>query len=213
MLVMSYMPLFNVVSTNFEIDAGSVDGFLKAAEASSDLAVGKGVLWIRNDEGVLLPVFIYEEGDDIVDHLIGWSEDKPEDWFEFHVVELESDGKIEFLVSPKYRLSIDRHKRQHPGIDWDNQDVKVLFTPLSTRVEKSDQVVDFLNNIKPVVKIGFIDFDYLRFGDPSKLNLNKIIRTIDLSLTSVENSLSDSVVVSLFRGERIARDYGGTLDR
>jgi len=215
MLVLSYMPLFNRVSTNFEISGNHVEGFLKAAKASSDLAVGKGVLWIRNDDNVLLPVFIYEEGDEIIDHLIGWSEEKPEDWFELHIVEVGEEGvnKVEFLISPKFNLSIDRHKRQHPAIDWSNQEVKVLFTPLSTRVDKSDHVVEFLGDLKGVVKIGFIDLDYLRFGDPSKLNLNKIVRTIDLNLTSVNNSVHDCMAVSLFEGELVIRDYGCGLDR
>lgn len=206
MLVLSYLPLFNVAPANYSLSENESDDFVKAVETSTNLAVGAGVMWIDSDDGKRLPILIFEEGDDIFEHLVTWSEDKPEDWFSFHIVELAS-GQVEFLVAPRFMKSIERHKRQFPDSDVD--DCKVLFTPLQVRIDKSEQAAGYLESfLRPVMDVGFIDMDYLRLGDPTKLNFKKCVNVVELRLESVYNSVKPAALLPLFKDDVIVRDYG-----
>jgi len=205
MLVLSYLPLFTSAPANFSLSQECADDLVKAVQTSSDLAVGKGIMWIDDDNGKRFPILIFDEGDDIFEHLITWSENKPEDWFALNIVELD-DGKVEFLIAPRFMKSIERHSRQFPEVDV--ADCKVLFAPLQVRIDKSDQFSGWLESLGPVMEIGFIDLDYLRLGDPTKLNFKKCVNVIELKLESVYNSINSSAFLPLFKDDVIIRDYG-----
>lgn len=210
MIVLSYLPLFTSVPANFSLTQDCADDFIKAIEVSVNLAVGKGIMWIDDDNGRRLPILIFDNGDDIFDHLTVWSDGKPEDWFALNIVEL-GDGKVEFLVAPRFLKSVERHSRQFPRLGVDGvqlNGLKVLFTPLQVRIDKSDQCVGWLGSLGPVVEIGFIDSDYFLFGDPTKLNFKKCVRVLELKLESVCNSLNSCALLPLFKDDVVIRDYG-----
>ena len=201
MLVVSYMPLMNL--TPVILVENNIKIFAETASAACELACGKGILWARND--TLTPVLIFDKGNAIVEHLIFWSEGKPDGWFDLHIVELDS-GKIQFLISPRFMKSVERHTRLYP--DSDTASVKVMFAPLQVTIDKSDVCSEFLNNLKESrLTIGFLDYEYVMLGDPTKLKIDKVTKTLDFNLISVSDNAAVAEV-SVFIDGKVVKDYG-----
>ena len=59
MLVLSYLPLFTSAPANFSLSQESADDLVKAVQTSSDLAVGKGIMWIETYMYLLGCSFIF----------------------------------------------------------------------------------------------------------------------------------------------------------
>ena len=70
-------------------------------------------LWFKrdvksDDDYKLSPVFLYKNADDMVGHLVAWSENKPLEWFSLHL--RHKRGKYVFALMPKFEKSVERYK-------------------------------------------------------------------------------------------------------
>jgi hypothetical protein len=207
MLVLSYMPMLASTASNFELNSDSVDGFTSAVQSAAKLAIGDGCVWLTDDDGSILPIIILEEGDEIVEHLKSWSEGCPEDWFDFLAVELEG-GDVELLLSPRIEKSVVRHGLNFPDVDLSG--CKVLFTPIRVRFKKSAIAGRFLESLGDSVRVrvGIVDAAYLLFGDPMKLDFDKIASVFDLRCRSSVNNTGYDGILSLWgKDDSVVRDY------
>ena len=205
MLVLSYMPMLASMASNFELNSDSVDGFTSVVQSAAKLAVGDGCVWLTDDDGRILPIIILEEGDEIVEHLKVWSEGKPEEWFDFLAVELDG-GDVELLLSPRIEKSVVRHGLNFPDVDLSG--CKVLFTPIRVRFEKSAIAGRFLESLGESVRVGIVDAAYLLFGDPMKLDFDKIASVFDLKCRSAVNNTGFDGILSLWgKDDSVVRDY------
>lgn len=138
-----------------------------------------GTLWCHNtDDDSLYPVLIYNNGDEIVDHMNRWSEGKPEDWFTFTYV--DRGDEVTLAIAPKYQRSIDRHKESDPDCDLSN--IKVLMCLLSSITKKSEFSDRFLASVPSRVPVGILDSTSLMFGKVEDLDLSKHVTLFHLDV-------------------------------
>jgi hypothetical protein len=67
-------------------------------------------LWVGDptDPGKILPIFLYDDADNLLDHLLHWAENKPTEWFSLHLK--EKKGKYVIALIPKMEKSIERYQ-------------------------------------------------------------------------------------------------------
>ena len=107
-ILFSYVPLLDGPPglTVENPDPGAMTELLEAMPSGQALAC----IWVgdKEDPNKISPIFLYEEAEDLVDHLIRWAENEPLKWFDLHLK--EKDGKYVLALVPKVEKSVERYK-------------------------------------------------------------------------------------------------------
>lgn len=67
----------------------------------------KGVIWYKSEEGNLTPVLIVPNADEFLEHLMYWSENAPEEWFQYNWE--ADDASYRFTLTPKMEKVVARY--------------------------------------------------------------------------------------------------------
>jgi hypothetical protein len=176
-VVISYCPLLTGPTWPMQdLKSEDAEAFVKTME---ELPSGsaKGCLWVSNDDKGITPVFLFENASAIYEHLMFWSEDKPEEWFEY--IFREKGGRYAIVCFPRLQKSIERWKINfqlnvgfppHPQAKY-----SLLFKPLHF----ISQSANIFNKIKKQLKskelsIGLLDWAGDFPPDPSNINFDGI---------------------------------------
>jgi hypothetical protein len=202
MLVISYVPL--LTNEPFRVEADSdeiIETIGSSMDLASNFASAKGCAWVKND-GVPSPILILDKGDDVVEHLISWSEGKPEEWFNLVAVEMV-DGGYNVVLMPRVGKSIERHIKQFGG---SSDDCKVLFMPINFGGKITDSSRSCLEALPSRCKVGFLDEAFTLFASVDSLDSK--VRWLEFDLLSVYDNMSNVSLVQYFGEGKVAKDYG-----
>jgi len=118
-VTVSYVPLlYEWPGKPFEINSDSFRAFAKKLEEAPGPVAG--CAWMEPST----PVFIIEQAQAIHEHLLAWSEERPEKWFSLQV--RERPGAYAAVLVPDLFLSAARWRQAYPGLEPG----PVLFKPL-----------------------------------------------------------------------------------
>lgn len=158
-IVVSYIPLFYAsLPAVTDADTDTIEHLLNKYGQHSYV---NACAWVA-DEKTPEPVFIMERAEEIYEHLMFWSGDKPEAWFKFFLKFKESGYNT--ILFPDVKKSIYRLKygRQEYFGDSDNLDTDnyyVITLPLTADIEQSG----LIDKVKPIIegnsttRLGFLD--------------------------------------------------------
>lgn len=127
-----------------------------------------GCLWVSYKEIKACPVFLLKRAKDIYDHIMLWSENKPEE--RFHLQYYVTKEKYGVRLFPDPKKSIARFKeawliRQGELIPPETE-IKLISKPLEFDSKTPGFVAQ--HEMPKEVYLGFCDLDEI--GDPTKLN-------------------------------------------
>jgi len=110
-VLVSYVPF--LAGDPFEVI--SPDRFKELALFLDSMPSGQAqaCLWFKRDvksdeDYKISPVLLYANADEMIGHLVAWSEEKPTDWFSLHL--RQKHGKYVFALMPKFERSVERYK-------------------------------------------------------------------------------------------------------
>lgn len=202
MLVISYVPL--LVDSPFQVGMNEEQHKILCdlVEERSTYAGAKGCAWVKND-GVPSPILILDKGDDVVEHLVSWSEGKPSDWFNLVAVATK-DGGYNIVLMPRLDKSIARHVENFGG---DSAGCKVLSMPLSFAGKLTDASRSCLESLPSRCRVGFLDEAFTLFASVDLLDHR--VRWLEFDLLSVYDNMNNVSLVQYFGEGQIERDFGG----
>lgn len=161
-LLIGYVPLLYGDPTDVTMspDPEDTKRFIKQLPEEYPIKGKKAVIWAMGDDGFPYPIMAMRDAQKVADHLMAWSEGKPEEFFYLSM----AFGKELYTVMlhPNITRSIERHKqlRQHLGMEINKDDeYQVFYTPLEVTVPGSDRGLKFNNPSK----VGLVD---IRDVDP-----------------------------------------------
>lgn len=167
-VVVSYWPLLmGPAGAMHELKSEDVKALSEFIEKSPS-GSASGCLWVE-DDGVLSPVFLFENADAIYEHLLVWSENEPEKWFEF--VMSKSDDKYAIVCFPQLQKSVERWKITYQLITGfpvhPEAKFHILFQPLTFVSQNMGVFAKLGDRLKDVDKfrIGFMN--WAKDGPPS----------------------------------------------
>lgn len=181
---------------------------MRQVEVAEQAARAKSIAWLQADEDPndAVPVLSFENGNEIVQHMVKWcGDEKPSDWFALYAVET-NDGHYHLLLMPQLDKIIQ--KRLDDGNTM-NDDDKIAFIPLGIRAEISDFSREILNKLPPVVTIGILDAKHSLFD-----NFEDIVHWFEFELKQVEvGAVSGALqangsIIMPKLGAEIVRDFG-----
>jgi hypothetical protein len=147
--VISYVPLLygdgealHLVGNN--IQAGLEDMVRKVYEAPSDI---EACVWLQTEDAPVV-VLVLDEAQAIYDHIMYWTEGKPEEWFNLFLD--HEDGGYGLRLFPKIDKTVSRFRikmlDQYETIIGKDE-VQIIFCPLtfwSKTTETFDRIKDSL---------------------------------------------------------------------
>jgi len=160
-LVISYVPLLTgEAGSHVEADSDQMSDLFKKID-SLPSGFADAILWSQSSEGDPWPIFVMEDANRILDHLVDWSEGSPTSWFDFRLHSRGSDYAMALM--PKVEKSIDRYKLaigMQTGITPPKDgNYKVLFK--SIHFSSTPGETSTFSIVKPMmkssVKIGFLE--------------------------------------------------------
>ena len=167
-----YMPC---LSPNDEWQAGQLKEQPSGSDVEKLLESAKSphaeaCLWVyegKDPDGDPAPVLIYENADDICEHLIGYSEGKPEDWFTLYYDFDGSDYTV--IVAPNHdkmfhRFSAARKLFHKDFTNYKKEDVTFFFATLRIDVFDSKSIGPITKRVasREETMLGFLDTDGLK---------------------------------------------------
>lgn len=165
MMIVSYIPLLwgdGGEKIDLSVEENVHNLAAKLEETDKDCGQPLACLWAGNKDGSLSPVLVLENGSLVAQHLEGWAEDDPGEWFELCILD---KGDVYFVcLWPNLIKSKDRHIcncmiRYEEIIIEDNYDFHFLFRPIyfmSQNRGMLDQARGMLKNANEAT-LGFID--------------------------------------------------------
>ena len=153
-MCISYIPLLWTTDPGKDIGIKNAKKISEHLTKLSELGYVTGCAWTTEME----PVFILNRAKEIAEHLKAWSENKPEEWFDF-VLEKVDKGYCAFLF-PRVEKSIERFKQtwyiqNMEKIDEGN--IKLLFSPLRFYSKKIGCYEHVRGKLSNSVRVGFIE--------------------------------------------------------
>lgn len=175
-VVVSYCPLLLPPSgkATYSLDSGEANSITKHID-SLPSGVARGCLWVNEDKRVA-PVLLYEEAREIYEHLVIWSEKKPDDWFEYILV--ERGERYALAVFPRINKSIERWRINyhlytgfpvHPKAEF-----SLLFKPLVFISQNKGVFGQIKVKLGKKIVLGFLDWKGDTPPDQSTVNLDDI---------------------------------------
>lgn len=183
-ILFSYVPL--LWGPPVDADPNKVQELLEEADL---LAGTRACIWIGNKKNLTCS-FLIDNAHEIHSHLMVWSENEPEKWFNF---EIDSNKNFYYAVSlfPNFQKSIERHKinfQLHAGYPVPKTSKYNVFSkPISfasngpSKIFK--QIKKFMAKGVEVTFMNFSDFrdiasdeseeDYYKFLEKSSLRVGK----------------------------------------
>lgn len=107
-IIFSYVPLLRGEPGQSYLGKEAADAAVRTAKKMEDLPSGsaKALLWTVEEDGTPGAMLLMEDADAIAEHLIEWSEGKPEDWFQFQY--LEKGNAYAAALFPNFLKSAER---------------------------------------------------------------------------------------------------------
>ena len=136
-------------------------------------------IWMMKDDKPF-PIFVIQDMDDIVDHMLIWSEDKPVNWFELKIA--SNAEKYAIALAPSLPKSIERWRLAYQlRVGYPppkNVEYKVLFRPLNfTSGGGSSAYFQIKDKIGKELRIGFIDLKNVDRNNPNNIK-DEDVRTL-----------------------------------
>jgi hypothetical protein len=170
--LISYAPLTPVDTQLYE-SRETIEKMMPKLETSFSGEVGKAYAcaWARTKDSGVMPVFVLDRAKEIYDHLVAWSEGRPEVWFKLYFYKTKKRYAI--ILFPEIEKSIARFKfRMALGnVDYNEKDdkIEVICHPLLF----TSANLGMINKVPlaPKMSLGLLDKnDYNPKGDPMVIN-------------------------------------------
>ena len=124
-IMIGYTPLMVAKSQFIERGVeGPINEWYQFVQNNQVNIIGCG--FFLNDATVSLVLVLDNDAQKIYDHLCWWSENDPDNWFDFNITIANNGYAV--CVSPNHQKSIDRFKKNH---NVKSDKIVVLFNPLS----------------------------------------------------------------------------------
>jgi len=180
-LCVSYIPLatknrtMDPGTTMDAADKNAVQHISTLMEDGQALANAKGCLWLMDDDGRPVPVFLMERGKEVYDDLMVWCDQKPEDWFTLDIV--AHDGHYAIALMPNVRKSWSRFRLArlmfHDEMLTENA-YQTVFVPLFFVSHPTNTTFLALRDkIQSPVRLGILDVAEFDQNDPNA-SLDKV---------------------------------------
>jgi len=160
-------PMHNLKSEDAEALAKTIDGLPSG--------MAKGCLWVNN-HGNFAPVLLFDNASAIYEHLVCWSENKPEEWFEFVVK--EKDDRYAIVCFPQLQKSIDRWKinfQLHTGFPVHPEATySLLFKPLTFISLNTGTFGSIKNKLRRNLSVGLLNWTKDSAPNPSDIDFESI---------------------------------------
>jgi len=127
-VILSYFPNAPLTA-QFTEDPDKVKGLLNQIPEPPHIL---GCAWCVHQEKIS-PVFLLKDSESVLDHLVKWSEDKPEDWFKLCI--FDEGDHYHITLWPDVIKSKDRYIMNHLHLHGeilteDDHDFNMIFAPL-----------------------------------------------------------------------------------
>jgi len=160
------------------------------------------------------PVIVHSHAGPIVDHIRYWSENKPAEWFEFHLY--EHLGQLVCLLFPKAEKTIERFKlamglqTMTPVNQIEDEKISVMTMPLiwySHPGTMGQAYLDSKSTIRDTVKIEFLETAVVQGQHEISTDLETTIQKNTIKLDEFEVH-RNSDKIGPFVEDFVRRVYG-----
>jgi hypothetical protein len=199
--LISYFPLIDtdgLIPGSYTKPEEGMEDLQKRLNESHPTGRADGVMWVYypfdveviDKDTAVIPVLIIERADEIVDHLIKWSENEIERRFNLYICGRQEGYLV--MLAPDIQQSIQRWKSARFIFHEDaapNDDFEILFSPLVVvcpHGQTYDQVKSRISN--PTI-LGFIDPKKIDKNNPSNFDASnvRIVGPLEISGLGMEN--------------------------
>jgi hypothetical protein len=169
-LVVSYVPLLTGEAGSL-VDSEDLAGLVDQLPSGG----ADACIWLMRDHQPI-PVFVMENANDIIDHLVAWSEEKPIEWFSLKI--MDRDGKYAIALIPNLEKSVERWRMAyHLRVGYPvptNAHFNIFFRTINFVSGGKTSYHSVKDMIGPETQVGFIDLKDVDRNDPSKIDYQKI---------------------------------------
>lgn len=114
------------------LDKGDSEKFINEMRGIYDKSVD-GCMWGVAEDGSLALALMIEQAEEVAEHLIKWSENKPTEWFKLYIA-WEDPSRYCVALMPNPRKSVERFKVArmmfHDDLPDSDDKYTVIFSPL-----------------------------------------------------------------------------------
>lgn len=189
-VIISYVPclLGNPTQT---VDIGKtfhLEQVQEMFQRGTDLSVAVGCAW-GIDSGAPVPMLVLDHGDAIYEHLMIWSEGKPEEWFDL-IIHFEQ-GVYAVVLMPNLERSTKRSERVHGKLP---KKVQILFAPLHfVALPGSETGTTMKPMIRGKTKFGIID--RARLAEDMS-NIGEVVRDVGTFRVINDNGIAHQNIMT-----------------
>lgn len=126
-LIVSYVPLLMAEPGRTDFDPKEIGPMVDQADGTA-----KACVWLQDDEHGPTACLLYENAQDIAEHLKLWSENEPEKWFQ--LVLAEHERLYGLALVPNLTKGVERFKMAYQlrhGYPLPPADFEMIFKPLN----------------------------------------------------------------------------------
>jgi hypothetical protein len=175
-VVISYVPLLAGESGRV-VSVGEEEFTRLMAEADRcPSGLADGCLWVADNGGVF-PVFLMPQAHAIADHLLGWAENRPGDWFA--VCFAQRQGRYVVTLFPRLAWSVERFEAAYfvrHGELSNAEGYELLCRPLAFVSGPNHTFGRVKKLIADPCSLGLLEPDDFDTATPTSLNLDCIRR-------------------------------------
>ena len=174
-VIFGYWPLLDF--TKYGFDPGErllPDSLIDKIVDAENVPDVEGVLWVYDENDSIVPVFIIDRANDIVEHLKHWSEEEY-DRFSLHF-EQRGDAYVVLLI-PSAKKTVERCRiayLQRNGEFETTDNYSVIYYPLGN-VNIGPTFSKVKDHIGSESMLGFIDSSHIDRNNPSATDLSNIV--------------------------------------
>lgn len=157
-ICLSYVPLlYSSNAGEFYNTQDMMNVIADRVQQAVEISHAKACLWVV-DNGEIIPVFVLERGDEIVDHLLVWTENKVGKWFTIDLA--DRPGCYVMCLHPNLQLSASRQAaayRFKSGRKIPKTSVNFIYVPLVFQSATRGTLDAVLPKLGSSCKLGIID--------------------------------------------------------
>ena len=176
-VLLSYIPLLYAPSQMVmqELQSNDAKALTEYIDNLDVTCAATGCLWANHD-GKAAPVFIYDNAQEIVDHLEAWTENEVTKWFRYKIS--AKDGKYLICLFPNVEKSVERWRMNFQLVYGypPPKDMKfhIFFKPLYFTSGSKNMFDLIKDELDPEFRIGFINKVDIDLENPENMDEESI---------------------------------------